>query len=74
MEEFEKLAATELDEPETAAGELFDQRTNPALNSEFDEAANEELEDSPDEGMEPELETETNSPESTTTAETAASN
>ncbi|MGA3160429.1 MAG: SMC-Scp complex subunit ScpB [Terracidiphilus sp.] len=49
MEEFEKLAASELDEQETAAGELFDQRTNPALNPEFDEAASEELEDTVDE-------------------------
>jgi segregation and condensation protein B len=49
MEEFEKLAASELDEQETATGELFDQRTNPALNPEFDEAASEELEDTEDE-------------------------
>jgi segregation and condensation protein B len=45
MEEFEKLAAQELEEPETAAGDLFDPRANPALNPEFDEAASEELED-----------------------------
>jgi segregation and condensation protein B len=49
MEEFEKLAAQEFEEPETATGELFDQRTNPALNPEFDEAASEELEDTEDE-------------------------
>jgi segregation and condensation protein B len=48
MEEFEKLAASELDEPVTATGELFDQRANPALGPEFDEAASEELEDSPE--------------------------
>ena len=49
MEEFEKLAAQELEEPETAAGDLFDQRANPALNPEFNEAASEELEDTEDE-------------------------
>ena len=53
MEEFEKLAAIELDEPEPAAGEDSEQRSNPALGPEFDEAASEELEDSPDEDMEP---------------------
>jgi segregation and condensation protein B len=60
MEEFEKLAATELDEPETAAGEEHEQRANTALALEFDEAASEELED---------IETETSS-----TAVTAAGN
>jgi segregation and condensation protein B len=60
MEEFEKLAASEFEEPETATGELFDQRVNPALNPDFDEAASEELEDSEDENP--------------STAETAASN
>jgi segregation and condensation protein B len=60
MEEFEKLAATELDEPETATGEEPEQRANTALGLEFDEAASEELEDT---------ETETSS-----TAGTAAGN
>jgi segregation and condensation protein B len=45
MEEFEKLAATELDEPEIAAGEEREQRASTALALEFDEAASEELED-----------------------------
>ena len=53
MEEFEKLAATELDEPEPAAGEEPERRSNPALGPEFDEAASEELEDSPVEEIEP---------------------
>jgi segregation and condensation protein B len=60
MEEFEKLAASELDEPEIAAGEEREQRASTALGLEFDEAASEELEDT---------ETETSS-----TAGTAASN
>jgi segregation and condensation protein B len=60
MEEFEKLAAQELEEPETATGDLFDQRVNPALNPEFDEAASEQLEDDEDENP--------------STAETAAGN
>src|ERR1035437_7658220 len=54
MEEFEKLAASELDEQETATGDLFDQKATTDQNLEFDEAASEELEDSPDEGLEPE--------------------
>jgi len=54
MEEFEKLAASELDEQETATGDLFEQRAIPAQDLEFDEAASEELEDLPDEGLEPE--------------------
>jgi segregation and condensation protein B len=54
MEEFEMLAASELDEPETATGDLFDQKATTDQNLEFDEAASEELEDSPDEGLEPE--------------------
>ena len=70
MEEFEKLAAIELDEPESSSGEDPEQRSNPALGPEFDEAASEELEDSPAES----LETKTESPESTETAETAVSN
>jgi segregation and condensation protein B len=45
MEEFEKLAASELDEPEIAAGEEREQRASTALALEFDEAASEELED-----------------------------
>jgi segregation and condensation protein B len=63
MEEFEKLAAIELDEPEPETAEGSEQKINPALGPEFDEAASEELEDSPDE-----------SPEPTETAETAACN
>ena len=45
MEEFEKLAAIELDEPEP--NEDSEQKANPALGAEFDEAASEELEDRP---------------------------
>ena len=74
MEEFEKLAAVELEEQETAAGEDSGQRANHAQGLEFDEAASEELEDSPDEGHESEPGPQTNSPEPTTTAETAAGN
>jgi len=70
MEEFEKLAATELDEPEPAAGEEPERRSNPALGPEFDEAASEELEDSPAEDIEPETE----SSEPTRTAVMAVSN
>ena len=70
MEEFEKLAATELDEPEPAAGEEPERRSNPALGPEFDEAASEELEDSPAEDIEPE----TDPSESTRTAVMAVSN
>jgi segregation and condensation protein B len=61
MEEFEKLAAIELDEPEA---EEAGQKPNPALGPEFDEAASEELEDAPDEAQ----------TETTVTAEMAASN
>ena len=60
MEEFEKLAATELDEPETATGEQPEQRASAAPSLEFDEAASEQIEDT---------ETETSS-----TAGTAAGN
>jgi segregation and condensation protein B len=60
MEEFEKLAAAELDEPETVTGEEPEQRASTALGLEFDETASEQLEDT---------ETETSS-----TAETAAGN
>jgi segregation and condensation protein B len=70
MEEFEKLAAIELDEPEPEAGEDSGHKVNPALGPDFDEAASEELEDSPSEDLEPLAE----SPERTATAETAASN
>src|ERR1039458_5900777 len=70
MEEFEKMAAIELDEPEMEAGEDSEQRFNPAFGPDFDEAASEELEDSSSEDLEPLTE----SPERTETAETAASN
>jgi len=49
MEEFEKMAAIELDEAETATEEDSTREPNPALGPEFDEAASEELEDSPSE-------------------------
>ena len=52
MEEFEKLAAIELDEPEPEGGEESEREPDPlqtSLGLEFDEAASEELEDSPDE-------------------------
>jgi segregation and condensation protein B len=68
MDEFEKLAASELDEPE--ADEDSVRKPNPAQGLEFDEAASVELEDSPHEGVEPETE----SPSPTETAGTAASN
>jgi segregation and condensation protein B len=68
MEEFEKLATIELDEPEPEAGEDSGQKFNRALGPEFDEAASEELEDS--EGLESLAEF----PERSETAETAASN
>ena len=74
MEEFEKLAASELDETETATGDLFEQKAIPAQDLEFDEAASEELEDAPDEDQEPDPDPQTNSSDPTTTAETAASN
>ncbi|MGD0832477.1 MAG: SMC-Scp complex subunit ScpB [Terracidiphilus sp.] len=73
MEEFEKLAAIELDEPETATGDDSEQRSNPALapeGPEFDESASEELEDS----SAADLETPIEPSESTGTAETAVSN
>jgi segregation and condensation protein B len=59
MEEFEKLAAMELDEPEPATADDPNLESNPALGPEFDEAANEELEDSPPEDLEPATESET---------------
>jgi segregation and condensation protein B len=73
MEEFEKMAALELEEPESAAAEDPERKPNPALapeGPEFNEAASEELEDSPTE----DLEDQTEVPESTETAETAVSN
>jgi segregation and condensation protein B len=70
MEEFEKMAALELEEPESAAGEDSEQKPNPALGPEFDEAASEELEDQPTD----ELDNQTEAPESPETAETAVSN
>ncbi|MFY9854521.1 MAG: SMC-Scp complex subunit ScpB [Terracidiphilus sp.] len=70
MEEFEKLAATELDETESDAGDESERKPNPALGPEFDETASEELEDSPVEDIEPETELS----ESTRTAVMAVSN
>jgi segregation and condensation protein B len=70
MEEFEKMAASELEEPEAASGEYSEQEPKPAPGSEFDEAASEELEDAPAEGTEAQTET----TEPTPTAETAVSN
>ena len=66
MEEFEKMAAIELDEPEPANEREAAREFNPASGPEFDEAASEELEDSPDEDLESQTPTET--------AETAVSN
>jgi segregation and condensation protein B len=70
MEEFEKLAAIELDEPEPEPEPAAGRAPNPAAGPEFDEAASEELEDSPAQNAEPLPET----PEPNETAETAASN
>jgi segregation and condensation protein B len=70
MEEFEKMAASELEEPEAAGREYSEQEPKPAPGSEFDEAASEELEDAPAEGAE----TQTETTEPTKTAETAVSN
>jgi segregation and condensation protein B len=64
MEEFEKLAAIELDEPEPEAAEDTERKPNPALGPEFDEEASEELEDADEDELTENLET----------AETAASN
>ena len=76
MEEFEKLAASELEEPESAAGEDSEQKPNPALGPEFDEAASEALEDAHAETHKPEpkpAETAvSNEPQSTTEAAPAA--
>ncbi len=65
MEEFEKLAAVELDEPEQA--EDSEEKVNPALGAEFDEAASEEMEDS----SSPDLHAQNDSPAPLETAETA---
>jgi len=71
MEEFEKLAAIELEEPEPAEdAEESEEKINPALGAEFDEAASEELEDEPLE----ELPAQTDSPAPLETAETAGRN
>jgi segregation and condensation protein B len=71
MEEFEKLAAIELDEPESAEDSKdSEEKVNPALGAEFDEAASEELEDSPSE----ELPAQPDSPAPLETAETAGRN
>jgi segregation and condensation protein B len=74
MEEFEKLAASELEEPESAAGEDSEQKPNPALGPEFDEAASEALEDANAETPEPKpAETAvSNEPQSTAEAAPAA--
>ena len=45
MDEFEKMAASELDEPVTATNEDAAPSSHPTLRPEFDEAASEELED-----------------------------
>jgi segregation and condensation protein B len=71
MEEFEKLAALELEEPEPTTQDDAEQNPNPALapeGTEFDETASEKLEDSPAEDTQPEPS------EPTETAETAVSN
>ncbi len=76
MEEFEKLAAIELDEPETA--EEAEQRANPTAGPEFNEAASEELEDAPSglgtEGLIKTLPTQPDSHVTPGTAETAGRN
>jgi segregation and condensation protein B len=76
IEEFEKMAASELDEPETGE-ELAQEPLNPAAGPEFDETASEEqseeLEDTPAESLESQTETiEPTFP--IETAETAVSN
>jgi segregation and condensation protein B len=70
MEEFEKIAASELAEPEPAGTENSEQEPKPADGSEFDETASEEAEDALAEG----LEKPTESTESIEPAETAVSN
>jgi segregation and condensation protein B len=75
IEEFEKMAASELDEPETGE-EPAQEPPNPATGPEFDETTSEdqeELEETPAEGLE--SPTETIEPAfPTETAETAVSN
>ncbi|MGD0830635.1 MAG: SMC-Scp complex subunit ScpB [Terracidiphilus sp.] len=64
MEEFEKMASIELDEPETPTAEDAAMKPNPALGPEFEEAGRAELEAAPDEEpVQPD--------ESTVTTETA---
>jgi segregation and condensation protein B len=71
MEEFEKLAAVELDEPEPSEdAKDSEEKVNPALGTEFDEAASEEMEDSPSE----DLPTQPDIPVTPGTAETAGRN
>jgi segregation and condensation protein B len=70
MEEFEKMAASELEEPQAASEEEPAQKPNPAQGPEFDEAASEELEEPAAEGTEAQTET----TEPTKTAGTAVSN
>ena len=70
MEEFEKMAASELEEPQAASEEEPAQKPNPAQGPEFDEAASEELEEPAAEGTEAQTET----TEPTKTAATAVSN
>jgi segregation and condensation protein B len=59
MEEFEKMADLELEEPETAGGEESALQQNSAAGSEFDEAASEEQEAIPAQNEEPLAETAT---------------
>jgi segregation and condensation protein B len=78
MEEFEKLAASELEEPESASGDDSEQKPNPALGPEFDAAASEALEDANVETQEPQPEPKpaetavSNEPHSTAEAAPAA--
>ncbi len=74
MEEFEKLAAIELEETESAPGEGSEQRSNPALapeGPEFDEAASEELEE---DSLTEDIQSQATPSESPETAATAVSN
>jgi segregation and condensation protein B len=54
MEEFEKLAALEFEEQESATAEDSGQEANPELSFEFDSPDGEDSEDAPDESLEPE--------------------
>jgi len=56
MEEFEKLAALEFEEQESATAEYSEQEANPELSLEFDSPDGADSEDSPDESLEPESE------------------